>query len=84
LRCGAKTDLAGEARIAVRHADGRRLMMRVNVFEPVFFTQFDNDVLVGIAHDCENMIDAFSRNPFRKRFKYLHGDLYVIDATAHR
>ena len=49
-------------------------MMRVNVFEPVRFTQLRNDVLVGIAHDRENVFDAFSRNRGRERLEYLHGD----------
>ena len=38
-------------------------MMGMNELEPVLFTQFDNDFLVGIAYDRENAIDAFSRNP---------------------
>ena len=42
----------------VRHADCGSFMMRVNVFEPVFFTQLHNDVLVGITHDRENVIAA--------------------------
>ena len=62
LRGGAEADLAGEARIAVRHADGGSLMMSMNVSEPMLFAQLDNDVLVGVAHDRENVIDAFSRN----------------------
>jgi hypothetical protein len=62
LRGGAKADLAGEARIAVCHADGRSLMMGVDVFEPVLLAQLHDDVLVGIAHDRKNVIDAFSRN----------------------
>lgn len=75
LRGGAKTDLAGEARIAVRHADGGSLMMRVNVFEPVLLTQLHDDVLVGVAHDRENVIDALSRYRRGECFQYLHGDL---------
>jgi hypothetical protein len=38
------------------------LMVGVNVCEPVLFTQLDNDVLVGVAHDGENVIDTLSRN----------------------
>jgi hypothetical protein len=49
----------------------------MNELEPVLFTQFDNDFLVGIAYDRENAIDAFSRNRGGERFKYLHGDLPI-------
>jgi hypothetical protein len=62
LRRGGKAYLAGETRIAVRHADGGSLMMCVNVFETVLFTQFDNNVLIGVAHDRENVIDALGRS----------------------
>src|SRR5437588_765990 len=82
LRCGSKADFVRKARIAVRHADGAGLMMRVNELEPVLFTQFHNYVLIGIAHDRENVIDALSRNRRRKRFKYLHGDLHLIDDST--
>jgi hypothetical protein len=51
-------------------------MMGMNELEPVLFTQFDNDFLVGIAYDRENSIDAFSRNRSGKRFQHLHGDLH--------
>jgi hypothetical protein len=51
----------------------------MNELEPVLFTQFDNDFLVGIAYDRENAIDAFSRNRSGKRFQHLHGDLHLID-----
>jgi hypothetical protein len=67
LCSSGKADLASEARVAVGHADSCSLMMRVNVFEPVFFTQLHNDVRIGIPHDRENVIDTFGRNPFRKR-----------------
>jgi hypothetical protein len=30
------------------------------------------------------VIDAFSRNRFRKRLKDLHGGLHLIDVTARR
>jgi hypothetical protein len=79
LRSGAKTDLAGETRIAVRHADGSSLMMRVNVFEAVFFTQLYDHILVGVAHDRENVIDAFSRNCDGQCLQYFHGGLHLIE-----
>ena len=44
----SETNFARKARIAVRHADGTTLVMSVNEFEPVLFTQFDNYVLIGI------------------------------------
>jgi hypothetical protein len=69
LRSGAKADLAGEARITVGRADSRRLMVGLNVFEPVLFAQLHNDG-VGIARYRENVIDAFSRNSGGERFKY--------------
>jgi hypothetical protein len=62
LRGGAKTDLAGEARIAVRHAHGSSLMMGMDVFEPVLLTQLYDDVLVGVTHHRENVIDALRCN----------------------
>ena len=74
LRGASETDFARKARIAVRHADGTTLMMSVNEFEPVLFTQLDNYVLIGIAHDREKMIDALSCNRRRKRLQYFHGD----------
>jgi hypothetical protein len=75
LRGRGKADFARKPRIAVGHADGATLMMRVNTFEPVLFAQFHNYVLIGIAHDRKNVIDALSRNRRRNRFQYLHGDL---------
>jgi hypothetical protein len=74
LRGGSETDFARKARIAVRHADGTTLMMSVNEFEPVFFTQLDNYVLIGIAHDREKMIDALSCNRRRNRLQYFPDD----------
>ena len=62
MRGGGKADLAGKARIAVRHADGGSLMVGMNEFEPVLFTQLDNDFLIGIADHSENAIDTFSRD----------------------
>ena len=62
MRGGRKADLAGKARIAVRHADGRRLMMGMNELESMLFTQFHNNFLIGVAYDRENAIDAFSCN----------------------
>jgi len=74
LRGGREADLAGKARIAVRHADGGSLMMG-NELEPVLFTQFDNDFLIGIAYDREDAIDALGRNRRSECFQYLHGNL---------
>src|SRR4029079_3408110 len=74
LRGAGETDFARKARITVRHADGTTLMMSVNEFEPVLFTQLDNYVLVGIAHGREKMIDALSCNRRRKRLQDFHGD----------
>jgi hypothetical protein len=34
----------------------------MNEFEPVLFTQLDNDFLIGIADHSENAIDTFSRD----------------------
>jgi hypothetical protein len=82
LRGRAKPDLTGKARIAVRHTDGCAFVMGVNVREPVLLAQLHNDVLVGIAHDCKNVIDALGRNCRRERFQYLHNDLRLIDVTA--
>src|SRR6476620_3539377 len=77
LRGASETDFARKARIAVCHADGTTLMMSVNEFEPVLFTQLDNYVLIGIAHDREKMIDALSCNRRRKRLQYFHGESSV-------
>ena len=55
-------------------------MMGMNELEPVLFTQFDNDFLVGIAYDRENAIDAFSSNRSGKRLEHPHGDLHLIDS----
>jgi hypothetical protein len=82
LRGGAKPDLAGEARITVRHADGGSLMMGMNVCETVLFAQLHNDVLVGVAHDRENVIDVLSCNRGRKRFKHLHSGLHSTGARC--
>ena len=53
--------------------------MGMNEFEPMLFTQLDNDFLIGIAYDPENAIDAFSRNRSGKCFQHIHGDLHLID-----
>ena len=55
-------------------------MMGMNELEPVLFTQFNNDFLVGIAYDRENAIDAFSRDRSGERFKY-PCLLYTSDAA---
>jgi len=57
-------------------------MMGMNELEPVLFTQFDNDFLVGIAYDRENAIDAFGRYRGGERFKYPHRDLHLNEVTA--
>ena len=54
----------------------------MNEFEPVLFTQFDNDFLIGIAYDPKNAIDTLCGNRRCKRFKYFYGGLQSIDATA--
>jgi len=48
----------------------------MNKFEPMLFAQFHNDVLIGIAHDRENVIDALGSDLSGKRFQHLHGDLH--------
>jgi hypothetical protein len=58
--------------------------MSVNVFEAVLFAQLDNEVLVSIAHDRENVIDAFSRNSSGQRFQYFHGDLRSSDGRQSK
>jgi hypothetical protein len=86
LRRGAKTDLAGEARIAIRHAAGGGLMMGMNIFEPVLFTQLHNDVLVGIAHDGENVSNVFSRNGDGERLSGICAEVTerrVADVRLH-
>jgi hypothetical protein len=70
----SETNFARKARIAVRHADGTTLVMSVNEFEPVLFTQFDNYVLIGIPHDRKKVIDTLSRNCHGERLKYFHGE----------
>ena len=56
--------------------------MGMNELEPVLFTQFDNDFLVGVAYDRENVIDAFSRDRGGERLKYPYRDLRLNDVTA--
>jgi hypothetical protein len=50
--------------------------MRVNVFDSVLLTEFYKEVLIGIAHDRKDVIDALGRNRGSKCFEYFHGNLH--------
>src|SRR5688500_5740469 len=74
-----ETRLAAKTSVAVGHAHGACFMMCMDKLDAMLFAQIYDQVLVGIAHNGEQMVKPFGCHCGRYGFKYFHFCLSFSD-----